>query len=79
MPDVLTTEQEKISTRANVCQVRTDGLKKGLRKQVQILSAKKKDYVSKNLTAPHELLTFLRSEDTLAAVMEAEDRTTLRR
>ena len=79
MPDVLTTEQEKISTRANVCQVKTDGLKKGLRKQLQILSAKKKEFVAKNLTVPHDLLTFLRAEDTLAAVVKTEDRTTLRR
>ncbi len=42
-------------TLAHVSQTKTNGLKKGLRKQQLLLSAKKKEYVSKHLTAPDDL------------------------
>lgn len=44
MPDVLSQDKEKI-IRAHVCQIKTNGLKKGLRKQQHLLSTKKKEYV----------------------------------
>ncbi len=52
----------------HVSQTKTNGLKKGLRKQQQILSAKKKEYVSKHLTDTDKLITFLQAEGTLEEV-----------
>ncbi len=69
MPDDPSQDEEKIISRAHVCQIKTKGLNKGLRKQQHLLSAKKKEYVSKNLTAPDELISFLRAEGTLEEVL----------
>ncbi len=79
MPDHPSEDEEKIISRAHVCQVKTNGVKKALRKQVHLLLAKKKEYVSKNMTAPDELLSFLRDERTLEEVLNSEDVTMLRR
>lgn len=44
MPEQLSDEQEKIAARVSVAKVKTSGMKKGLAKQKNMLSAKKKDY-----------------------------------
>ncbi len=73
MPSDLSTEDEKLVGRAHVSQTKTNGLKKGLRKQQQLLSAKKKEYVSKHLTDTDELITFLQAEGTLEEVLKGGD------
>ncbi len=64
MPTDLSQEEEKLVGRAHVSKTKTDGLKKGLRNQQLLLSAQKKEYVSKHLTAPDELISFLQAEQT---------------
>ncbi len=64
---------------ASVSKTKINGLKKGLRKQQMHLAAKKKEFVSKNLTAPDELIRFLQSESTIEDVLKAGDAILLRR
>ncbi len=78
MPDDLSQTKEKLVGKAHVSKTKTDGLKKGPRKQQLLLSAKKKEYVSKHLTAPNELISFLQADETLEKVLEGGDSTMLR-
>ena len=77
MPDDLSQTEEKLVGKAHVSHTKTDGLKKGLRKQQLLLSAKKKEYVSKNLTPPNQLITFLQADETLEKVLEGGNSTML--
>ena len=54
-------------------ETKTNGLKKGLRKQQLLLSAKKKEYVLKHLTVPDDLINFLQAEGTLEEVLKGGD------
>lgn len=55
MPDELSPEDERLAARANIAKAKTAAMKKGLAKHKNLLSAKK-DFVSRNLQSPMELL-----------------------
>ncbi len=78
MPNDLSKAEETLIGRAHVSQTKTNGLKKGLRKQLLLLSSKKKEYVSKHLTAPDDLINFLQAEGTLEEVLKGGDEVMLR-
>ena len=73
MSDDLTPEQERLSARASVAQVKTSLLKKGLARQKNLLAAKKKDIVGKHLQPPEELTVFLQDQATIDKVLQAAD------
>ncbi len=66
MPDDLSQTEEKLVGKAHVSKTKTDG------QQQLLLSAKKKEYVSKHLTAPNELISFLQADETLEKVLREE-------
>ena len=78
MPNDLSKEDEILIGKVHVSQTKTNGLKKGLRKQQLVLSAKK-EYVSKHLTVPDDLINFLQAEGTLEEVLKGGDSVMLRR
>ena len=74
MPEELTEDDERLSAKANVASVKTSFLKKGLARQKNLLAARKKEAVGKNLQPPEELITFLNDEATLGEVQQIENK-----
>lgn len=57
MSEDLTEEEAKLSPKLHVVQAKTIAIKKGL----NVLSSRKKEYISEHLQPPEELITFLQS------------------
>ena len=64
MPDEPTKEDESLASKAQICRVKTNSLKKGLARHKNLLSAKKKDLLSRQLQPPEDLTMFLQSDET---------------
>jgi len=73
MPDDPSEEELILIAKANVAKVKTQGMKKGLAKKKNMLSARKKDLLSKQVTPPAELTRFLQSDVTFDEVLKVAD------
>lgn len=69
MSDEPTEEERDLSAKVNIAKVKTGVLKKGLTKEKNQLSAKKKDLLSEDLTPPEELTKFLQADETFEQVL----------
>ena len=69
MSDEPSDEELALANKAQVAKVKTSWLKKGLAKEKNILAAKKKDLLAKEMGPPEELGLFLRSEDTYQEIL----------
>ena len=61
-------EELALIAKANAAKVKTQGMKKGLAKKKNMLAAKKKVILSKEMTPPSELTCFLQSDETFDEV-----------
>lgn len=73
MPDDLSEEDRRMSSKIHVVKEKTIAMKKGLTKMKNNISARKKEYVSQHLQPPDELISFLQADETFEKVLEAAD------
>lgn len=66
MPDEPNPEEQALVSKAQISKVKTGTLKNGLAKQKNLISAKKKDLISRQLHPPEE---FLQSDATFDKVL----------
>ena len=74
MPDEPTKEDESLASKAQICRVKTNSLKKGLARHKNLLSAKKKDLLSRQLQPPEDLTMFLQSDETFEEILKIANR-----
>lgn len=72
MPDDPSEAELALSSKASMAKVKTQGMKKGLSKKKNMISARKKDVLSKQMQPPAELMRFLQSDGTFEAVLKVE-------
>ncbi len=60
MPEDLSEDDRKLSSKIHVVKDKTTSMKKGLTKKKNNLAAKKKEYISQHLQPPTELISFQR-------------------
>lgn len=73
MPDDPSSDDQSLASKANIAKVKTTAMKKGLAKQKNIISAKKKDFISHNMQPPEELTIFLQSDSTFEEILKAAE------
>lgn len=73
MPDDPSEQQLALTAKANVAKVKIAGMKKELAKKKNLVSAKKKDLLSKQMVPPAELTRFLQSDATFDEVLKIAD------
>ncbi len=71
MPDDPSPGEQAMVAKVSIATVKTGAMKKGLAKEKNLLCAKKRDFISKNLGPPEELTLFLQSDDTFQTVLDA--------
>ena len=66
-------EELVLVAKANATKVKTQGLKKGLARQKNMLAARKRELLSKQVTPPAELTRFLQSDETFEEVLKVAE------
>ena len=74
MPDEPTEEDQSLASKVQICRVKINSLKKGLAKHKNLLSAKKKDLLSRQLQPPEDLTVFLQSDETFQEILKIAHR-----
>lgn len=67
LPDNLS-EEEKMAAKASVVKVKTNGLKKGINKEKNLLAAKKREFVTENMPIATDLIGFLNDKQTITRI-----------
>ena len=70
LPEELSEDQQKLVSRTTVVKIKTSSMKKGLAKQKNMLSARKKEHVSRNIQPPEDLTNFLQADETFEKIVE---------
>ena len=73
MPDEPSAEEQTLVSKANVAKVKTGAMKKGLAREKNLISAKKKDILSKEIRPSEDLTRFLQSDDTFDEILKVAD------
>ena len=74
MPENLTDEERALVAKLHVAKEKTNSMKKSLAKKKNMLAARKKEHVSRNLQPPDDLTTFLQADDTFQKVLEEAEK-----
>lgn len=70
MPDDTMPEEQALAAKANIAKVKTTGMKKGLARDKNLISAKKRDFIAQNMQPPEELARFLQCDETFDEVLK---------
>lgn len=73
MPEDMTQTERDLTAKVSVVREKTAGLKTGLAKKKNLMAAKKKDYVMRNIQPPDEVTGFLQSDDTWQSILERSE------
>ena len=74
MPDEPSEENERLASRVNIATIKATAMKKGLNREKNMMAARKKDYVSSNMSLPTELTNFLVSDSTFEKILEMSEK-----
>ena len=69
MPEEPSPEEQSLVAKTNIAQVKTLAMKKGLARQKNLISARKKDVIAKQIQPPKELMLFLHDQATFDEIL----------
>ena len=73
VPDEPSPEDQTLANKATIAKTKTCAMKKGLAKRKNLMAAKKKDFIAREIEPPRRLLVFLQADSTYDVVKKVAD------